>query len=243
MTTSRRTSISSPASVGSPLPPNVVDSGRSDFVSDPKSVELGLQTFFRECRKSRMSEISMADSIVESPCLPGVFHASRGAVPGSEEARMMTVRSGRKCAELFKKQGHIGSLVKTCLESLNWHSTACYLTWRPMATRGGRLLFRLAPSGVPPSENGCFWYTPTARDGKGRSGSGFIRRKLMKAKSVSSLCDQTFLLGRRDLMLSPKFRLLLMGFPIHWLDQNAKPLETRSSLKSPKSSCAKSSVS
>lgn len=108
---------------------------------------------------------------------------------------------------------------------------------------GGRLLFRLAPSGVPRSENGCFWYTPTARDGKGRSGSGFMRRKLMKAKGVSNLCDQAFLLGRRDLMLSPKFRLLLMGFPIHWLDAKEKPSETPSSRRLRRFSSDKSSVS
>lgn len=76
----------------------------------------------------------------------GGSHASRLVVPGSEEARMMTVTSGQKCLELSKKSGPLGSLEKTLLTSSTWRSTKCYLTWKPKITKQGHLLFRLVPS-------------------------------------------------------------------------------------------------
>lgn len=72
--------------------------------------------------------------------------ASRSAVPGSAEARRMTVTSGRKCLELSKKSGPLGALERMLLESSAWHSTRCFLTWKAKATKQGRLLFRLVPS-------------------------------------------------------------------------------------------------
>ena len=72
--------------------------------------------------------------------------ASRFPLPGSEEARKMTVTSGRKCCGLLKSSGPLGLLARMLLESSIWRSTRCYLTWRTKATKQGRLLFRLAPS-------------------------------------------------------------------------------------------------
>ncbi len=72
--------------------------------------------------------------------------ASRSVLPGSAEARMMTVTSGLRCLELSRNSGPLGSLVKMLLGSSTWHSTRCYLTWKPSATPAGRLLFRLVPS-------------------------------------------------------------------------------------------------
>ncbi len=60
---------------------------------------------------------------------------NRSPSPGSEEARRMTVTSGRKCLELSKSCGLLGLLEKTLLESSIWRSTRCYLTWRPKATK------------------------------------------------------------------------------------------------------------
>lgn len=87
---------------------------------------------------------------------------SRFLLPGSEEARMMTVTSGRKCSGLSASSGPLGSLVKMCLESSIWHSTRCYLTWKVKDTPARRLLFRLAAS--MPRTNGTgslFWPTPS----------------------------------------------------------------------------------
>ena len=56
--------------------------------------------------------------------------ASRSVLPGSEEARTMTVTSGLKCLESYANSSQLGSLVRMCLESSIWHSTRCLLTWK-----------------------------------------------------------------------------------------------------------------
>lgn len=89
-------------------------------------------------------------------------HASLFLSPGTEEARKMTVTSGRKCYELYGKSLPLGSLVKTCLESSIWHSTRCFLTWKTQDTPRKRLLFRLAVSMPRTKETGSvFWPTPS----------------------------------------------------------------------------------
>ena len=98
--------------------------------------------------------------------------ASRSVLPGSEEARKMTVTSGRKCYELYKNSDPLGLLVRMLLGSSIWHSTRCYLTWRVSATPARRLLFRLAPSMPRTGEiDARLWLgTPTAGTGSnGRS--------------------------------------------------------------------------
>ena len=91
-----------------------------------------------------------------------VPHVSRFPSPGSEEARQMTVTSGRKCLESYENSSPLGSLVKMCLGSSIWHSTRCFLTWKRKDTKDRRLLFRLAVSMHRTSENGSpFWPTPS----------------------------------------------------------------------------------
>ena len=93
------------------------------------------------------------------------FLASHSVQPGSEEARRMTVTSGRKCCELYRKSGPLGLLVRTLLESSAWRSTRCYLTWKASATPAKRLLFRLVPS--TPRTEGTelpLWATPNTMD-------------------------------------------------------------------------------
>lgn len=77
---------------------------------------------------------------------PADSPASRSALPGSEEARRMTVTSGRKCLELYRNSGPLGLLVRTLLGSSIWRSTRCALTWKTKVTPSRRLLFRLVPS-------------------------------------------------------------------------------------------------
>jgi hypothetical protein len=79
--------------------------------------------------------------------LPEDFLANHLASRGSAEARTTTATSGRKCLELFKRRGPLGSLVRTLVGSSTWRSTTSALTWKVRATRSGRLLFQLAPSG------------------------------------------------------------------------------------------------
>lgn len=104
---------------------------------------------------------------------PGDSPVSRSAVPGSAEARMMTVISGQKCLELSMSSGPLGSLEKMLLVSSIWHSTRCFLTWKISATKQGRLYFRLVPS--KPRTGGTdvpLWPTPKASDCKGSGPRG-----------------------------------------------------------------------
>ena len=88
--------------------------------------------------------------------------ASRSPTPGSAEARKMTVTSGLKCLESYTNSGPLGCLVRMCLESLIWHSTRCFLTWKVKDTPRKRSLFRLAVS-MPRTDGkeSQFWPTPS----------------------------------------------------------------------------------
>ena len=108
---------------------------------------------------------------------PEVSLASRSALPGSKEARAMTVSSGLACSRLLPQSSPLGSLVKTLLASSAWNSTACLLTWKAKATPRFRLLFQLAPS-MPGTEETEFglWQTPVADDSAEREKGKFNSR-------------------------------------------------------------------
>ena len=96
---------------------------------------------------------------------PEDSHASRFPLPGSGEARRMTVTSGQKWSGLSRSSGPLGWLEKTLLESSIWHSTLCYLTWVPKATPHGHFLFQLRASVPHTRDTGQqSWPTPTAAD-------------------------------------------------------------------------------
>ena len=97
---------------------------------------------------------------------PADSPASHFPLPGSKEAVRTTVTSGRKCLELLKNCGPVGSLAKMLLESSIWRSTRCFLTWKVSTTPHRRLLFRLVPSTPRTGGKGArLWRTPTANDG------------------------------------------------------------------------------
>lgn len=88
--------------------------------------------------------------------------ASRSVLPGSEQARKMTVISGQKCLESYENSSQLGLLVKMCLESSTWHSTRCLLTWQKKVTKSNVSLFRLAVSTPRIKENDVLlWPTPS----------------------------------------------------------------------------------
>ena len=111
------------------------------------------------------------------------FLASHSVQPGSDEARTMTVTSGRKCCELYRKSGPLGSLVRTLLVSSAWRSTRCYLTWKASATPARRLLFRLVPS-TPRTEGTGLPFWPTVCATEARQGLQ-IRREGKKGTQQS----------------------------------------------------------
>jgi hypothetical protein len=92
-------------------------------------------------------------------------HASRGPLPGSNEAQKMTVTSGRSWLPLLKNYGLNGSLGRMCEDLLTsrWASSAAFLTWKVSDTKPRHLLFQLAPSMPRTDETGSgLWPTPRA---------------------------------------------------------------------------------
>lgn len=91
---------------------------------------------------------------------------NRSLLPGSEEARTMTVTSGLRCLELYGKSTPLGSLVRMCLGSSIWHSTRCLLTWKMKGTKYSRFLYQLAVS-MPRTNDteSLFWPTPSTGAG------------------------------------------------------------------------------
>lgn len=145
---------------------------------------------------------------------------------------MMTVTSGQRCLELFKKSGPIGLLEKTLLNSPIWNSTERYLTWKARVTKRGHLFFQLQPS--VPHIRGCehlLWPTPTASDGiawkkvKQTDVIGSIQRAMLpkKGKRKSGQLRYTYYLQVQK--YSPNqvanFGEMMMGFPKGWTGLNA----------------------
>lgn len=120
---------------------------------------------------------------------PEVFHASRSPMPGSEEARKMTVTSGRKCCELYGNSDRLGSLVRMCLGSSIWHSTRCLLTWKTKATPHKRLLFQLAVS-MPRTDETELPFWPTVSTGAALCGGTGNLKTLKKMAEKGIITDQ-----------------------------------------------------
>ena len=115
--------------------------------------------------------------------------ASRFLLPGSTEARTMTVTSGLKCLESYKSSSPLGYLVRMCLESSIWRSTRCLLTWKTSATPGKRLLFRLAASMPRTNEiESQFWPTPKASSPLG--GCSGARKTLQRMKEKGMITPE-----------------------------------------------------
>lgn len=93
--------------------------------------------------------------------------ANRLVSRDEKRERKMIATSGRKCLELLKISGPLGSLAKTLLTSSIWHSKERKLTWKVKGTKCCHLLCQLAVS-VPPTDETGFglWRTPTATEGQ-----------------------------------------------------------------------------
>lgn len=104
--------------------------------------------------------------------------ASRLVQPGSAEAVQMTVTSGRRCSELYRRSDPVGWLVRMLLASSVWRSTRCFLTWKASATPAKRWFFRLVPSTPRTEGTGLrLWPTTTKRDYKGSNSMEHLQRE------------------------------------------------------------------
>ena len=112
-------------------------------------------------------------------------HASHLVRPGSDEARKMTVTSGRKYLPLCKQSGRLGAFSRMFLDTSVWASTKCFLTWKAKATPSNRLLFQLAPSMPRTDETGSgLWPTAVADD------TGMRKNKYAQGGTPLSLAVQ-----------------------------------------------------
>jgi hypothetical protein len=91
----------------------------------------------------------------EEPTFPGfedasrfylqAYPASRPPLPGSAEARMMTVGSGRQCSMLFETSSPLGLFSKILMEFSAWgNSLECLHVWERLDTRFELSGFQLA---------------------------------------------------------------------------------------------------
>lgn len=158
---------------------------------------------------------------------------SRSPWPGSDEARQMTVTSGRKWSAALTLSGPLGSLAKMCLESSIWASTKCVLTWKVSATPSGRCVYRLVPSMRRTSDSGSgssvFIPTPNAVDGKG---GGLDNRNRGPGNNLRDWFRQTY-----GFLYQPvKAVESMMGYPTGWtaLKDSATPSSRKSRRKSGK---------
>ena len=161
----------------------------------------------------------------DSPANPFLMQTANG-----ERGPMMTASSGQKCGGLLRGSDRISSWQRMLLESSTWHSTKCFLSWRPMGTPQGRLYFQLVPS-TPPTDGieSGFWPTPTSRDHKDCGDS--IQLGNVK---TNSLLGRAVRPSKKDGSLSPLFVEWLMGYPERFteLPHLATPSSPRSLGKS-----------
>lgn len=117
--------------------------------SEEKSLDSLTSVIYRQMTLSGEPALNARPSSVEgSP-------ASRSVVPGSDEAKKMTVTSGRRCFESCGSSGPLGRLERTLLELSVWNSNLVVLIWKVQAIPSGRSLFRLAGSVPGTGETGC----------------------------------------------------------------------------------------
>lgn len=107
------------------------------------------------------SEAPMSEQLT---LFPADTLASHLALPGNALAKKMTVTSGQSLQGSWLSSGPLGSVEKTLLGTSAWGSTTCFLTWKTLATKRGRLLFRLRASAPRTSEIASgLLPTPTAQ--------------------------------------------------------------------------------
>ena len=152
----------------------------------------------------------------------GDSRASRSLRPGSEEARKMTVTSGRKCCELYRKSDPLGSLGKTYLDLFEMHLMKSLKVLKRMDTKRGHTLSRLVKSERSLREKeSLLWPRPTT--GAPLCGGTYNFQQMMRLQRAGIITEEE----RRNLTQgnggksNPGLMEWLMGFPLGWTDLNA----------------------
>ena len=140
--------------------------------------------------------------------------ASHSLLPGSGEARKMTAASGRKCLESSESCGRIGLLEKMLLESSEWHSMMCFLTWKVKVTPQGRLYYQLQVSEPCTGDIGQrLLPTLTASEWKGVAKNRYWGSHTYRSDKLAS----RFRMQSEDMThINPDYAEAFMGFPTGW---------------------------
>ena len=150
------------------------------------------------------------------------FLASHSALPGSAVARMMTVTSGQKCAELCASCTPLGWSEKTSLELYELRLREFFPTCKVSATRREPTVLRLGTWGGCTKANGSLlWPRPTT--GAPLCGGTHNFRQMQALTDAAIITEEE----RRNLTCgsggksNPALMEWLMGFPIGWTDLDA----------------------
>jgi hypothetical protein len=108
-------------------------------------------------------------------------HANLSVLPGSKEARKMTVISGQNILGLYKQSGPVGCCVRTLLGSSLWGSTKCFLTWKVKTTPKESRSTSSISDNSPQGENKAFQLKGTSgrsniKNVANTAGKGWERR-------------------------------------------------------------------
>jgi len=195
-----------------PSPLNGQDSKQLD---SPKSTPTPAESLQKTSLESQTSETLKTSTEKTSKIRRSSqedFLVSHTVMVGSDEARKMTERSGRKWLELYQKRDPVGSLLKMCLVSSRWNSTRCLMTWRISTTPRMRSLFRLAPLMRPTGETE-FGFLPTPC-GTSNQGRNHVVGRLDEWGGSANPFRGTNLGKQR----CASFEEWMMGFPIGWTE-------------------------
>lgn len=153
---------------------------------------------------------------------PADSHASRFQSPGSDEARKMTVTSGRRCCELSGKSGRCGLSEKTCLDLFETRLMRSLKVSSRRATQQGHMLSRLVRSERCSLEKeSLLWPRPTT--GAPLCGGTHNFHQMIALRDAGIITEEE----RRNLTQgnggksNPALMEWLMGFPLGWTDLNA----------------------
>ena len=138
-------------------------------------------------------------------------HANLLVLPGSAEARKMTVTSGRRCSELYRRSGPRGCLVRMCLESSIWHSTRCYLRWKISATPAKRSLFQLAVSMPRTSDSESLFWTTLTASSLGSEGSQKMLQRMVD-RGIMTADEKRQMVQGNGGKINPEWAEWLMGY-------------------------------
>lgn len=148
--------------------------------------------------------------------------ASPFPLPGSNEARQMTVTSGRKCAGSCESCSLLGWSEKTLLESYELRLRGFFPTCKVSATRCEPTVLRLGTWGGYTKANGSLlWPRPTTGAPLCGGTHNFRQMQALTDAGIITEAERRNLTCGSGGKSNPALMEWLMGFPIGWTDLDA----------------------